>query len=145
MTNPPGGESCGQGAHPCPCSVLRSLRSPRSLRWLRAPQVRNALGGRSCTARARRAGTPAGWVGTFAGNNRATVVSASLGWGLFTRLVPGTASEPSSAPAAGQREHAVDCFPARSFPTGRKKCADIPSPLLQKGAVTQAKLFSFAV
>lgn len=114
------------------------LRAPGVLRDLAAPQLQRPT--------AKAAGTPAGSMGTRAGNNRTAVVSAPRCWGLFTRLVLGTESVPSSAPAAAQQEeHAADCFPRPRFPARRMKCSDFPSPQLQEGLVTRDKLLSFAV
>lgn len=81
-------------------------------------------------------GTPANFMGTFVGNNRTALVSMPLCWGLFTGLVLGTESVSSPAPAAAQHEHTTDCFPGLSFPTGKKKRSDSPSPQLQRGVVT---------
>lgn len=100
----------------------------------------------SCKGRRQRqAGTPASFIGTPPANNRTALVSAPLcwaclrGWSWARRD-----SVPSSAPAAAQHEHAPIVY-RDGFPAGRKKCSDFPSPQLQKGLVTRAKLLSFTV
>lgn len=122
-------ERCGQGTYRGGCWMLRALGPPGPARAGRGHQACRATSPRSsCTARRQRhAGTPASFIGTSAGNNRTAVVSAPLRWGLFTSLVLGTESVPSSAPAAAQQERAADCFPGRRFPAGRKKRCDFPS------------------
>lgn len=141
-------ERCGQGTNPGGCRMLQALRSLRlGPCWLRAPRVRSGPAALQLQSPAAKARGHAGQLHRdTAWDNRSALVSEPLRWGcLQGSSWARRDSVPSSAPAAAQHEHAADCFPGRRFPAGRKKCSDFPSPQLQKGLDTRAKLLSFTV